>query len=98
MNDINYAAKIDLFALRCYLNFVLYIFSYIIDRGVCFLALCEKAFSKRLAFAFLEELQSEFTVQYGSKVDTVSRPYSFIEFGEYNAPSKVNRGRLPSGF
>jgi len=46
------------------------------------LALCEKSFSKRQAFAYLEELQTEFAMQYGQKLGTVSRPYSFIEFGK----------------
>jgi len=45
--------------------------------------LCEKSFSKRQAFAYLEELQTEFAMQYGQKLGTVSRPYSFIEFGEH---------------
>lgn len=59
--------------------------SYFIERGICFLGLCEKNFSKRLAFAYLEDLAGEFIQQFGSKVDTVSRPYSFIEFGETHA-------------
>ena len=56
--------------------------SYMIERGVCYLVLSEKSFSKRLAFSYLEDLQNEFSSQYGSRLDTVSRPYSFIEFGE----------------
>lgn len=55
--------------------------SYFIERGVCYLVLTEKSFSKRLAFTYLEDLQTEFSSQYGGKVDTVSRPYSFIQFG-----------------
>ena len=57
--------------------------SYYVERGVCYLVLCEKSFSKRQAFAYLEELQTEFAMQYGHKLGTVSRPYSFIEFGEH---------------
>lgn len=56
--------------------------SYYVERGVCYLALCEKSFSKRQVFAYLEELQTEFAMQYGQKFGTVSRPYSFIEFGK----------------
>ncbi len=44
--------------------------------------LCEASFPKKLAFAYLEDLQAEFHEQHGKKVPTVSRPYSFIEFGE----------------
>lgn len=47
------------------------------------MTLCDKAFSKRQAYAYLEEIQNEFISQYGSKVDTQTRPYSFIEFGEW---------------
>lgn len=56
--------------------------SYIIEKGVCYLVLCEATFPKKLAFAYLEDLHSEFDEQHGKKVPTVSRPYSFIEFGE----------------
>jgi len=46
------------------------------------LALCEAAFPKKLVFGYLEELEREFSEQYGAKVLSVSRPYFFIEFGE----------------
>jgi len=49
---------------------------------VCYLVLCEASFAKKLAFAYLEDLQAEFHEQHGKKVPTVSRPYSFIEFGK----------------
>lgn len=44
--------------------------------------LCEASYPKKLAFAYLEDLQAEFHEQHGKKVPTVSRPYSFIEFGK----------------
>lgn len=56
--------------------------SYLIEKGVCYLVLCEGSFPKKLAFAYLEDLQAEFHEQHGKRVPTVSRPYSFIEFGE----------------
>lgn len=56
--------------------------SYLIEKGVCYLVLCEGSFPKKLAYAYLEDLQAEFHEQHGKKVPTVSRPYSFIEFGE----------------
>lgn len=58
-----------------------------IEKGVCYLVLCEGSFPKKLAFAYLEDLQAEFHEQHGKKVPTVSRPYSFIEFGEKLRPS-----------
>jgi vesicle transport protein SEC22 len=45
--------------------------------------LAEKIYSRRLAFSYLEDLAQEFHSQYGKKVNTVTRPYSLIEFGEY---------------
>ena len=30
---------------------------------------------------FLEDIETEFRTKYGSKVDSVTRPYGFIEFG-----------------
>lgn len=57
-------------------------FSYFIEKGVCYLVLCEASFPKKLAFAYLEDLQAEFHEQHGKRVPTVSRPYSFIEFGK----------------
>ncbi|XP_076352065.1 vesicle-trafficking protein SEC22b-like [Tachypleus tridentatus] len=65
-----------------------YMFHYFIKGDVCYLALCEKPFLKRLAFAYLEDLHNEFSSQYGNRVTTVSRPYSFIEFDTYIQKSK----------
>merc|ERR1712032_858957 len=63
-------------------------FHYIIRRGVCYLVLCEQNFDKRSAFSYLEDLHSEFFVQYGNKIDSVTRPYAFIEFDSYIQKSK----------
>ncbi|CAN7990320.1 unnamed protein product [Ixodes pacificus] len=65
-----------------------YNFHYLIENGVCYLVLTEKSFSKRLAFSFLEDLQNEFNSQYGSRVNSVNRPYSFIEFDTYIQKAK----------
>ena len=78
-------------------------FSYLIDRGVCYLVLTEKSFPKKMAFLYLEDLLAEFNSQYGNKVETVSRPYSFIEFGNffttYTLPIVVScKFGMPSGW
>ena len=74
-----------------------YFFHYIIDNGVCYLCLCDKGFSKRLAFQYLEQLLVEFASQYGSRVASVSRPYTFIEFDTFIQKAKKSitdaRGR-----
>lgn len=38
-------------------------FSYAIEDGVCYLAICRNNYSKKLAFAFLEDIQREFHVR-----------------------------------
>ena len=55
---------------------------------MCYLVLCETSFDKRSAFSYLEDLHSEFFVQYGNKIDSVTRPYAFIEFDSYIQKSK----------
>ncbi|XP_019386120.1 PREDICTED: vesicle-trafficking protein SEC22b [Crocodylus porosus] len=73
---------------RCTLEAGAMAFHYIIEKGVCYLVLCEATFPKKLAFAYLEDLHSEFDEQHGKKVPTVSRPYSFIEFDTYIQKTK----------
>ncbi|KAM3604052.1 uncharacterized protein V6R79_005829 [Siganus canaliculatus] len=63
-------------------------FHYIIAQGVCYLVLCNASFPKKMAFAYLEDLHSEFYDQYGRRVPTVTRPYSFIEFDTYIQKTK----------
>ncbi|XP_022200020.1 vesicle-trafficking protein SEC22b-B [Nilaparvata lugens] len=60
-----------------------YLFHYLIEREVCYLVLCERTYSKRLAFTYLEDIAQEFHSQYGRKVASVFRPYTFIEFDTY---------------
>jgi vesicle transport protein SEC22 len=66
-----------------------FIFHYIIENGICYLALTEKGYPKRLAFLFLEEISREFTdylkLEYGEEawqrtVETIGRQYAFIKF------------------
>ncbi|RXM97189.1 Vesicle-trafficking protein SEC22b-B [Acipenser ruthenus] len=73
---------------RCTLEAGAMSFHYVIEKGVCYLVLCEAGFPKKLAFAYLEDLQSEFDEQHGKRVPTVSRPYSFIEFDTYIQKTK----------
>nr|CAG4648361.1 EOG090X0HBC [Moina brachiata]SVE93351.1 EOG090X0HBC [Moina brachiata] len=58
-------------------------FHYLLDQNVCYLVLCEQSYSKKLAFSFLEDLAQEFSSLYGKRVQSVNRPYSFIEFDTY---------------
>ena len=68
-------------------------FHYLIDGGdVCYLTLAEKAYPKKLAFQYLEELQSEFGRLYGEQIEGVTRPYAFIKFGAQRAAARRRRG------
>jgi len=73
---------------KCTLESGPYVFHYSIEQGACFLCLCEKNFPPKLAFAFLEDIAREFISQYGGRIDTVARPYHFIEFDGYIQTSK----------
>ncbi|CAN9503171.1 unnamed protein product [Ophioblennius macclurei] len=73
---------------RCTLEAGQLNFHYLIAQGVCYLTLCEVSFPKKMVFAYLEALHTEFYDQYGRRVPTVTRPYSFIEFDTYIQKTK----------
>ena len=56
--------------------------SYILEEGICYLALCEPQYPDKLAFSYLENLHKDFSEQHGHNVHKATRPYHFIEFGE----------------
>ncbi|KAL6779127.1 SEC22 [Auxenochlorella protothecoides x Auxenochlorella symbiontica] len=65
------------------------VFHTLIDEyGVCYLTLTDKAYPKKLAYQYLEELQSEFSRMHGPQVDTVNRPYAFIKFDTFIQKTK----------
>ncbi|KAN0042905.1 hypothetical protein ACTA71_010536 [Dictyostelium dimigraforme] len=65
-----------------------YYFAYIIEHEICYLAFCEKSYSKKLVFRFLDDLQKEFYNQYGSQVPSAKRPYQFIAFESFITKTK----------
>merc|ERR1719412_1629141 len=74
--------------VKCSIESGQYIFHYIIEQDVCFLTLCERNFNRKLAYRFLEDLSQEFYSQYGGRINTATRPYSFIEFDTYIQKAK----------
>ena len=78
--DVLHVSRFRLQINNCWIYLI---FSYIIEQDVCFLTLCDRNFSKKLAYSFLEDLSQEFYNQYGHKINTATRPYSFIEFGKF---------------
>ncbi|VBB27290.1 unnamed protein product [Acanthocheilonema viteae] len=65
-----------------------YYFHYVIKRPVCSLCLCDKNFSRKSAFAYLEDITDEFLGQNGTRIASVTRPYHFIEFDHYIQQAK----------
>lgn len=63
-------------------------FHYVLSSGVCILTLTEKAYPKRLAFDYLDELRKEFFQSYGGQIETASRPYEFIRFDTFIQKTK----------
>ncbi|XP_036144083.1 vesicle-trafficking protein SEC22b [Monomorium pharaonis] len=73
---------------RCTLETGPYFFHYLIENEVCYLVLCERNYSTRIAYSYLEDIAQEFHSQYGKRVNTVTRPYTFIEFDTYIQKAK----------
>ncbi|RYH08361.1 hypothetical protein EON65_40985 [archaeon] len=83
---------INMLSLHSHLsrNILLFVCSYMIDNGICYLTLTEKSYPKRLAFLFLEEISRDFEgdlrAEHGENwlrvVETVGRQYAFIKFGK----------------
>lgn len=86
--DRIYSSKKNQFTILIRSHVLILAFSYLIENEVCYLVLCDKLFSKRIAFNFLEDLAQEFHTNYGRKVNTVTRPYQFIEFDIYIQKAK----------
>lgn len=63
-------------------------FHYVLSAGVCILTLTERAYPKRLAFDYLDELRKEFFQIYGNQVAAASRPYEFIRFDTFIQKTK----------
>ncbi|XP_040159328.1 vesicle-trafficking protein SEC22b-B isoform X1 [Anopheles arabiensis] len=75
---------------RCSIETGPYLFHYLIEHDVCYLVMCDKVFSKRIAFTYLEDIAQEFHSNYGRRVNTVTRPYAFIEFDIYIQKARKN--------
>jgi vesicle transport protein SEC22 len=46
-----------------------------------YLTIAEKAYPRKLAFSYLDELSKEFNSSYGPKVEDARKPYAFVGFG-----------------
>ncbi|TFK74397.1 protein transport protein Sec22 [Pluteus cervinus] len=68
---------------RCSIESGQYTLHYMIDQNAVFLTIAEKSYPRKLAFSYLDELSKEFSTTYGSKVDTVRKPYPFLGFDTF---------------
>ncbi|KAI8898266.1 Longin-like domain-containing protein [Globomyces pollinis-pini] len=75
---------------KCSIDSHPFVFHYMIEFGVCYLCVCEKSYPKKLAFGFLEELQTEFHALYGHEMQRVARPYAFVKFDNFIQKTKKN--------
>jgi vesicle transport protein SEC22 len=66
-----------------------HVFHYVCDaHNVLYMTLTEKQYPRKLAYQYLDELSKEFSMLYGSQVDTVTRPYAFIKFDTFIQKTK----------
>ncbi|KAL6560013.1 SNAP receptor [Orobanche gracilis] len=65
-----------------------YIFNYIIEGHVCYLTMCDRAYPKKLAFQYLEDLRNEFERTFGNQIETAARPYAFVKFDTFIQKTK----------
>eukprot|EP01098_Paradermamoeba_levis_P014512 TRINITY_DN6955_c0_g1_i2.p1 TRINITY_DN6955_c0_g1~~TRINITY_DN6955_c0_g1_i2.p1 ORF type:complete len:217 (-),score=47.70 TRINITY_DN6955_c0_g1_i2:55-705(-) len=66
----------------------LWFFTYLIKGEVVFLTVSEKSYPKNFAIKFLQEISTEFDIQYGSYVAKAMRPYEFIKFETFITKTK----------
>ncbi|RVW52187.1 25.3 kDa vesicle transport protein [Vitis vinifera] len=64
------------------------VLSYIIEGRVCYLTMCDRAYPKKLAFQYLEDLKNEFERVNGNQIETAARPYAFIKFDTFIQKTK----------
>ncbi|KAL6563333.1 SNAP receptor [Orobanche hederae] len=57
-------------------------------RHVCYLTTCDRAYPKKLAFQYLEDIKNEFERAYGNQIETAARPYAFIKFDTFMQKTK----------
>ncbi|KAK9924972.1 hypothetical protein M0R45_033313 [Rubus argutus] len=65
-----------------------YIFHYIIEGPVCYLTMCDRAYPRKLAFHYLEDLRNEFERVNGAQIERAARPYAFVKFDTFIQKTK----------
>ncbi|KAK2956113.1 putative 25.3 kDa vesicle transport protein [Blattamonas nauphoetae] len=65
---------------RCTIQDGQFVFCYVIDRNVVFLAICTASFPSSTIYKYLDDVSQDFLRLHGQNVDTVIRPYAFVSF------------------
>ncbi|KAI0728776.1 protein transporter SEC22 [Fomitopsis betulina] len=68
---------------RCSIESGQYTLHYLIVDNVVYLVICDKAYPRKLAFSYLDELSKEFATSYGPRVESVRKPYAFVGFDTF---------------
>ena len=62
-------------------SFTCLILSYLVENGHCFITLCDSSYPRKLAFHYLQDLQKEFEKFDIGLMEKITKPYSFVRFG-----------------
>lgn len=62
------------------------VLSYLVENGVVFIVLCESMYPRKLAFHYLQDIQKEFEKFDKTLIGKITRPYSFVKFGNSLEP------------
>lgn len=67
-------------------DYTLLVLSYLVENGVVFIVLCEFTYPRKLAFHYLQDIQKEFEKFDKTLIGKITRPYSFVKFGNSLEP------------
>ena len=58
-----------------------YYYAYLIDQGVCYIALSDKTYPKKLIYQYLERISKDFAESHIAELHRFSRPFACVAFG-----------------
>ncbi|ODQ82278.1 hypothetical protein BABINDRAFT_30999 [Babjeviella inositovora NRRL Y-12698] len=66
-----------------------YVIHYLIKDSIVYLVICDKSYSRKLAFSYLDEISNEFTKLYGPEtMNPDVRPFAFAKFDSFLGKTK----------
>ncbi|KAI6105473.1 Longin-like domain-containing protein [Pisolithus sp. B1] len=68
---------------KCSIESGRYTLHYLLADNVVFLTIADQSYPRKFAFSYLEELEKEFSLSYGPKVESVRKPYAFVGFDTF---------------